>query len=146
MKTKYAYRLETRRIKEDDFKYNTAAFTTPETVKQFLTALEVFDNEQFIVMLLDAKNKLTGIFRQSGTVDQTAVYPREVAKHAILSGATSVILAHNHPSGNPTPSSADRQITRLVKEGLGFLQITVHDHFIIGTEGEYYSFAENGEL
>lgn len=143
----YAYRLETRRIKEEDFKYHAAgSFSSPDKVKEFLQVLDDFDSEQFVVMFLDAKNKLVGMHRQSGTIDQTSIYPREVAKHVLLSGACSVVLAHNHPSGNPTPSRADRQITRMIKEALTLLQVTVHDHLIIGAEGKIYSFAEEGEL
>ena len=143
----YAYRLETRRIKEEDFKYHTAgAFSSPDKVREFLRVLDDFDNEQFVCMLLDAKNKLVGMYRQSGTIDQTAVYPREVAKHVLLSGACSVVLAHNHPSGVPTPSSADRQLTRLIKDALELLQVKIHDHLIVGANGDVYSFAEAGEL
>jgi DNA repair protein RadC len=144
--TRYAYRLETRRVKEDDFKYKTGQFTSPEKVKEFLQVLDNFDNEQFVALLLDNKNKLTGIYRQSGTIDQTAVYVREVAKHALLSGAASVILAHNHPSGSVTPSNADREITKALKDGLELLQIKVHDHFIIGSDDKTFSFAEEGLL
>ena len=144
--TKYAYRLETRRVKESDFKYEVGAFSSPDKVREFLQVLDDFDNEQFLVLFLDSKNKLIGMTRQSGTVDQTACYPRETAKHALLSGATSVILAHNHPSGNPEPSSADRQLTRTIKDALNLLQIKVHDHFIIGSGSQYYSFAEKGDL
>jgi DNA repair protein RadC len=141
---RYAYRLETRRVKEDDFPYKTDQFTSPEKVKEFLSVLDTFDNEQMVVLLLDTKNKLCGMCRMSGTVDQTPVYPREIAKHALLSGATAIILAHNHPSGSLTPSGADRDITKRVKAAMELLQIRLHDHFIIGDGGEVYSFAENG--
>lgn len=141
---RYAYRLETRRVKEEDFPYKTGQFTSPEKVKEFLAILDTFDNEQMIVLLLDTKNKLVGMCRQSGTIDQTSVYPREIAKHALLSGATAIILAHNHPSGDLTPSGADRDITRRVKDAMELLQIRLHDHFIVGDDGEIYSFAENG--
>ena len=140
----YAYRLETMRIKEDDFKYKAGQFTSPEKVKEFLAVLDDFDNEQMIVLLLDTKNKLIGMTRHMGTVDQTAVYPREVAKHVLLSGASSVILAHNHPSGSLTPSGADRDITQRIKAALELLQVKLHDHFIVGVNGETYSFADNG--
>lgn len=145
-KTKYAYRLETRRVREDDFKYNTGQFSSPEKVREFLQVLDDFDSEQFVVLLLDNKNKLTGMYRQPGTINQANPFPREIAKHALLSGASGVILAHNHPSGDPTPSGADRELTIAIKAALELLQIRVHDHFIVGTDGEMFSFAEAGEL
>ncbi|MCK5601335.1 DNA repair protein RadC [Candidatus Pacearchaeota archaeon] len=145
--TKYAYRLETRRIKENDFPYdNKEGFSSPDKVKDFLKVLDDFDNEQFVTLLLNSKNQLVGMLRQPGTVNQTAAYPREIAKHALLSGATSVILAHNHPSGNVTPSRQDRELTRLIKNGLELLQINVLDHMIIGSDEKVYSFANEGEL
>ena len=144
MLTQYAYRLETRRFREKDFKYKAKPFSSPDSVRAFLRVLDSFDNEQFIAILVDSKNKLIGIFRQSGTVDQTTVYVREVAKHALLSGAVGVIIAHNHPSGNTTPSGADKNITAVIKKGLGLLDIKLHDHFIVGADGDLFSFSEAG--
>lgn len=146
MKKQYAYRLETRRIREDDFQYKTGQFTSPEKVKDFLKVLDDFDNEQFIVLFLSAKNCLIGMTRQPGTIDQAACYPREIAKHALLSSACSVILAHNHPSGLATPSQSDKDLTRTIKAALETLQIKIHDHLIIGSDGDVFSFANAGIL
>jgi DNA repair protein RadC len=79
----------------------------------------------------------------SGTVNGTAVYPREVAKRALAYNATAVILVHNHPSGNPEPSRADELLTQRLKQALELLDVRVLDHLIIGNEG-CVSFAERG--
>jgi DNA repair protein RadC len=108
------------------------------------------DREVFRVLLLDTKNRLIRISKVSvGTVNASLVEPREVFKEAIAHSATSVILAHNHPSGDPTPSSEDIAITkRLVKAG-ELLNISVHDHIVIGlpavgSDRDYVSLKELG--
>lgn len=102
--------------------------------------------EEFRVLFLNSKNGLIADERQSrGTVDQVAVYPREVVKRAIELGATALILAHNHPSGDPTPSQADRAITRKLVEIATALGIQIHDHVVIGTQGAF-SFRGSGLL
>jgi DNA repair protein RadC len=73
--------------------------------------------------------------QQSGTVDHTPVYPREVVKRALELSASAVILVHNHPSGDPTPSSADISMTRDIIDVAKPLGITVHDHIIVGRDG-----------
>jgi len=73
--------------------------------------------------------------QQTGTVDHTPVYPREVAKRALELSATAIILVHNHPSGDPTPSRADVDMTRTIIDVLSPLGVTVHDHIIIGRDG-----------
>jgi DNA repair protein RadC len=73
--------------------------------------------------------------QQSGTIDHTPVYPREVVKRALELSASALILVHNHPSGDPTPSSADVKKTREIIEVAKPLGITVHDHIIVGREG-----------
>ena len=92
--------------------------------------------EQFRVLFLDKKNVLIGDeVQQTGTVDHTPVYPREVVKRALELSATALILVHNHPSGDPTPSSADIQMTKQVVDIAKPLGIAVHDHVIIGKNG-----------
>jgi DNA repair protein RadC len=92
--------------------------------------------EQFRVFFLDRKNALIrDEVQQKGTVDQTSVYPREVVKRALDLGATAIILAHNHPSGDPTPSQADIAMTKEVREAGAKLGIVVHDHVIVGRSG-----------
>ncbi len=89
--------------------------------------------EQFRILFLDKKNRLIADeVQQSGTVDHTPVYPREVVRRALELSATAIILVHNHPSGDPTPSRADVEMTHRIIEAAAPLDITVHDHIIIG--------------
>jgi DNA repair protein RadC len=88
--------------------------------------------EEFHLLFLDRKNALITDERQRGTVDHTPVYPREVVKRAIELGASALIMAHNHPSGDPTPSKADIETTREVAKAAALLGVTLHDHVIIG--------------
>jgi DNA repair protein RadC len=94
------------------------------------------DKEQFRILFLDKRNKLIADERQQiGTVDHTPVYPREVIKRALELSATAIILVHNHPSGDPTPSTADIEMTQAIVQIASPLGITVHDHLIIGKDG-----------
>ena len=100
------------------------------------TALAHEAREQFRVLFLDKKNQLIADeVMNRGTVDHAAVYPREVARRALELAASAVILVHNHPSGDPTPSSADVDMTRQVVDALRPLRISVHDHLVVGREG-----------
>ena len=96
-----------------------------------------FENiEQFRILFLDKKNRLiANEVQQQGTIDHTPVYPRQVIKRALELSATALILVHNHPSGDPTPSSADVQMTRQISDIAQPLGISVHDHIIIGKSG-----------
>lgn len=97
------------------------------------TAMAEEPREQFRILFLDKKNALIADeVQQSGTVDQTPVYPREVVRRALELSATALILVHNHPSGDPTPSRADIEMTHKVIEACSPLAIAVHDHIIIG--------------
>ncbi|MBX4870664.1 DNA repair protein RadC [Rhizobium bangladeshense] len=92
--------------------------------------------EQFRILFLDKRNVLIADEVQGrGTVDHTPVYPREVVKRALELSATAIILVHNHPSGDPTPSRADIDMTKVIIEAAKALDITVHDHIIIGKDG-----------
>ncbi len=100
--------------------------------------------ETFRLLFLDRKNRLIADeVQHSGTVDHTPVYPREVVKRALELGATAVIMVHNHPSGDPTPSQDDIQMTREVKEAAEKLGITLYDHLIIA-RGGHTSFKSAG--
>jgi len=102
--------------------------------------------EQFRVLFLDPKNRLIADEAQArGTVNHTPVYPREVVKRALELHATALILVHNHPSGDPTPSRADLEMTRQVQEAAATLEIVVHDHLILGN-GKHVSFRRDGLL
>jgi DNA repair protein RadC len=100
--------------------------------------------EQFRVLFLDNRNRLLADEAQSrGTVNHTPVYPREVIKRALELHATALILVHNHPSGDPTPSAADRDMTREIRQAATALSIVLHDHVIIGN-GTWFSFRREG--
>lgn len=102
--------------------------------------------EQFRVLYLDTKNTLIEDEEQArGTVNHVPVYPREVAKRALELNATALILVHNHPSGDPTPSAADIEMTRKVQDAGQALGIALHDHLIIGKSCEL-SFRSEGLL
>jgi DNA repair protein RadC len=89
--------------------------------------------EQFRVLFLDRKNILIkDEVQQRGTVDHTPLYPREIAKRALELAASAIIMVHNHPSGDPTPSRADIDMTKQVVTALGAVGVTVHDHIIVG--------------
>ena len=92
--------------------------------------------EHFRILFLDKKNRLIeDEVQQSGTVDHTPVYPREVVKRALELSASALILVHNHPSGDPTPSRADIEMTNKIVEAAAHMGIVIHDHIIIGREG-----------
>ena len=100
--------------------------------------------EQFRILFLDRKNVLIADeLQQEGTIDHTPVYPREVIKRALEVGASSIILVHNHPSGDPAPSRADIEMTKQIIEAARPLKITIHDHLIIG-KADHASFRSLG--
>jgi len=102
------------------------------------------DTEAFRVLFLDRKNVLIADeVQEAGTVDHTPVYIREVVKRALSLGASALILVHNHPSGDPSPSRDDIEMTRRVAEAAKPLGVLVHDHVVIGRQG-HYSFRANG--
>ena len=99
-------------------------------------AMAFAEKEEFRIIFLDKKNQVIADERQQqGTVDHTPVYPREVVKRALELSSSAIILVHNHPSGDPTPSSADVSMTRTIVEIAKPLGITVHDHIIVGRDG-----------
>ncbi|RNB62021.1 DNA repair protein RadC [Brevibacillus gelatini] len=116
-----------------------------DVVELFLKFLDETDREQFFLLCLNTKNEPTALHTVSiGSLDASIVHPREVYKVAILSNAASVIVAHNHPSGDPTASQEDIQVTRKLQEAGELLGITLLDHVIVGTEGAYTSLKERG--
>lgn len=121
------------------------SFTSPAAVKEYLRAkLAGFEHEVFAVLFMDTQHRLieyAEMFR--GTIDGALVYPRELVKEALRLNAAAVIVSHNHPSGNPEPSGADRALTQRLKEALGLVDVRVLDHVIVaGTDTT--SFAERG--
>jgi DNA repair protein RadC len=121
------------------------AFTSPELVKEYLvTKLAGFEHEVFAALFLDAKHQLiqyVEMFR--GSIDSASVYPREVVKEALHHNAAAVIFAHNHPSGNPEPSQADKTLTQRLKEALMLVEVRSLDHIVVGGR-QTVSFAERG--
>ncbi|WP_428674780.1 RadC family protein [Reyranella sp.] len=110
------------------------------------TAMAYEQIEQFRVLFLDRKNHLIADeVQQRGTVDHTPVYPREVLKRALILNASALIVAHNHPSGDPKPSRADVEMTRELKAAARALEIELHDHVVIG-HGTHASFRSLGLL
>jgi DNA repair protein RadC len=107
------------------------------TVLDYCRSAQGFaDREQFRVLFLDKRNQLIADeLQQVGTVDHTPVYPREVVKRALELSASAIILVHNHPSGDPTPSHADIQMTQQIVAVAKPLGISVHDHIIVGKDG-----------
>jgi DNA repair protein RadC len=122
-------------------------FESPEQVKQYAQLqLGNLPHEVFAVLFLDAQHRLIRLeemFR--GTLTQTSVYPREVARRALELHAAAVILAHNHPSGLAEPSRADEFLTQGLKSALQLIDVRVLDHLVVG-RGEVVSFAERGLL
>lgn len=109
-------------------------------------AMAYRQNEQFRILYLNRKNILIADeLQQEGTVDHTPVYPREVIKRALELGASALILVHNHPSGDPTPSRDDIDMTKEIIEAGKKLDVLVHDHIIVG-KGKYASFKTLGLL
>lgn len=113
---------------------NRTALSSWSDLLDYCRAAMAYDKiEQFRILFLDRKNILIADeVQQRGTVDHTPVYPREVVKRALELGASAIILVHNHPSGDPTPSRADIDMTRKIVDAASQLSITVHDHIIVG--------------
>ncbi len=124
----------------------TGEFNNPAAVKEFLACkLGGHDREVFAVMLLDSQHHLIACQELFyGTIDAAGVYPREIVKVALEANAAAVILAHNHPSGNPEPSVSDKRITKRIVDALALMDVRVIDHVIVGRTS--YSFAEQGLL
>jgi DNA repair protein RadC len=105
------------------------------------------DREHFVVLLLDTRHQIIGIHTVTvGVLDASLIHPREIFKPAILANAAAIILAHNHPSGDPTPSPEDRAVTRQTVAAGRLIGIAVLDHVIVGDEPRYVSLAEAGIL
>ncbi len=109
----------------------------PQAVREHIrTLLQHYEHEVFVVVLLDGQLRTMGyheLFR--GTIDTANVYPREVVKLALKHNASAMIVAHNHPSGIPTPSQADIQVTKHLTQALALVNVRVLDHIVVGTEG-----------
>ena len=122
--------------------FSSARFTSSSQVFEMFSELQLETKEHFISLHLDGKNRIVAMDRVStGSLNQSLVHPREVFKTALLSSAAAIILIHNHPSGEPTPSDEDREITKRLQQAGDLLGIRILDHIVIGKT--HYSFAEN---
>ena len=134
-------------IKEEPGQYLPpfAKFTSPEQVADTFSFLKQETKEYFFSIHLDGKNRINCVDEVSvGSLNQSVVHPRELFKTALLSSAAAIILVHNHPSGDPTPSREDIEITKRLKEAGEILGVKLLDHIIIGSS--YLSFTERGLL
>lgn len=134
-------------VKESTAKYETNRVSSPtsayDIAKQFLQDV---DREHFIVMCLDTKNKVNAINTVSiGSINATTLHPREVFKPAILSNSASIIVAHNHPSGDAEPSPEDVHMTKRLVEVGELMGIPCLDHIVIG-DGYFVSLKQRGQM
>lgn len=133
-------------VREDSILYANRKISSPnEAVDLLRNLLEDCDREKLIVCCLNSKNEPTDISTVSvGSLNSSIVHPREVFKIAIMSNSASIIVAHNHPSGNAEPSKEDINITKRIKESGKILGIEMIDHIIIGSNNNYKSLKEEG--
>ncbi|MGB8399817.1 RadC family protein [Bradyrhizobium sp.] len=124
------------RIAKGEIRRSIALSSWNDVIGYCRSSMAFADKEQFRLLFLDKRNQLiSDEVQQVGTVDHTPVYPREVIKRALELSATALILVHNHPSGDPTPSQADIQMTKAIIDIATPLGISVHDHIIVGRNG-----------
>ena len=136
---------ETLTVKEETTNYLKPhmRYTSASQVHDTFSFLQGESKEYFLSLHLDGKNRIMVVDICSvGSLNQSIVHPREVFKTALLSSAAAIILIHNHPTGDTTPSSEDREVTRRLQEAGTLLGIKVLDHIVIGDD--YFSFAESG--
>lgn len=142
------YKLEL--VKEESHKYEVETrISCPKDIYEVLTKvcrIQCNAEEVFILITLNTKNIVTGYFEvHRGTINTSLVHPREVFKRALLNNASNIMVAHNHPSGDPNPSKEDIQITERLKEAGNLLGINLIDHIIVGDD-KYISLKEKGVL
>ena len=140
------YRIKAKLVIEGHKEYKPIKLSQSADVYETFKKLVESDKEKFYSIFLDCKNRVIGVdIVSQGCLDHSPVHPREVYKSALLASASSIIFVHGHPSGDPEPSIADKEITRMLKKTGELLQIEVLDHVIVGLD-KYYSFADKGEL
>jgi DNA repair protein RadC len=140
--------METLEVGEEVAAYLQAdrRYNAPAQVAEIFSFLHNEAKEHFFTVHLDGKNRIICLDLVSvGSLNQSIVHPREVFKTVLSSSAAALLLVHNHPTGDPTPSSEDIAITRRLKEGGDILGIKLLDHIIVGSDG-YLSFVERGLL
>ncbi len=135
-----AVQLAIERVLHEPIKENPIIGSWTSLTDYLKVTLRHKTTEHLVVLYLDRKNRLIrNEVQQHGTVDHTPLYPREIVKRALELAASAIILVHNHPSGDPTPSKADIDMTKQVVRALDSVDITVHDHVIVG-RNDYLSF------
>lgn len=109
-------------------------FTSPAAVKDYLRLkLAGYEHEVFAILMLDNQHQLIAYSEMFlGTIDSASIHPREIVKEVLSHNAAALIMAHNHPSGHPEPSAADRQITQRLKDALALVEVRVLDHIVVG--------------
>lgn len=134
-------------VKENNLEYGSNQISSPKDAADiFRKFIGDYDREALVVLTFDTKNKINSITVASiGSLNSSIVHPREVFKTAILSNSASIIIGHNHPSGDPSPSKEDISITSRLKECGKILGIELLDHVIIG-DNNYISLKEKGLL
>lgn len=134
------YRLGCRMQRE-------APLTDPLKAVEYLTAhFAGYEREAFVVVHMDTRHRVIEIEEAAvGTIDGASVYPREVVKSVLAHNASAVIIAHNHPSGVPEPSAADRRLTERLREALALVDVRVLDHLVVAGD-QHVSFAQRGLL
>lgn len=145
------YEIPVYKIKLVRESHHTSERTITNTAEDAYQAIKgIFheaDREMVAVMMLDSRNKIIGIhIASTGSIDRAPFYPREIIKPAILSNASAIIVAHNHPSGDPSPSIEDKKAEVKLKKACAIFGITLHDSIIVGEEGKFYSMQKEGDL
>jgi DNA repair protein RadC len=135
-------------VKERSLAYGSKQINSPQDAALIAgDFIAGSDREHFVVMCLDTKNNVNALNTVSvGTLNSSLVHPREVFKAAILANSNAIILTHNHPSGDPTPSREDLEVTKRLVEAGKIMGIEVIDHVVVGEDGRYMSFKERGIL
>lgn len=137
-------RLKLTVIRERGPCYREPMRTSAEVYRLIGEEAASWDRERFLAVLLDGKNRVLGLNEVSvGTLTASLVHPREVFKAAIVGNAAAIIVVHNHPSGDPTPSAEDIAITERLREAGELLGIRILDHVVLG-DGRYVSFSDEG--
>ena len=131
------------RLLKEEIKETTIIQSWSALINYLKVTMGYIKTEQFRVLFLNKKNMLIADeLQEVGTVDQVPVYPREIVKRALFHEATAVILVHNHPSGNTTPSQSDISMTKKIVTALAAINVEVHDHIIVSSN-DFYSFKSN---
>ena len=135
----YPYRVSVVREKTDRYPQVSSSRELRSIANEFLADAAT---ERFLVFFLDSKNRITGFNETSiGSLNISIVHPRDTMRAAVIQGASVIILVHNHPSGDPTPSREDRECTKRLCHAGRILGIRVLDHIVVG-DGNYFSFAD----